>query len=449
MYKASKTHKTDARSLKSKAAKRGAQSKAAVLVDNRSMPSAFSASTAPIQAKTAIKHSSKEITWEGAKGIVGVKVDADLDPKDKVTGSAVADSQSYTGIDSLVSKYNAGWARGHLLNHDLGGKGIPQNLYPITSGANRRHANYVEYRVKDALAAANASGVGDKVHYSVEVKGTPSDSQFVCDWQYQSKDGVPKVAYGGVDSEGHVVVSSKLKGRPSKDKEQPNSDPYSNSIAAPVTTHVIWPHGDYKGHDAPQSNRITWEDSAFLPGSLLAKEANPNYSFVSGQMTAEQSAEVERKRLERKRKTYKADCQRAVSRSFVFEVARSVYRELKDRELLPSGGKPETQIKALLRRKFKPVMSALLNDIAVFVDNCDFSQSNEDEEMASLTNSAMVSTLSTQIKSQGFYNTKCNELKQKLPIIAETYLRSSRAKSFRSDASKGLPKKRTRSERQY
>ena len=59
--------------------------------------------------------------------------------------------------------------RGHLLNHDLGGFGVEENLYPITSGANKKHTNNVENHVGDELNNASIAGNGAGVYYSVKV----------------------------------------------------------------------------------------------------------------------------------------------------------------------------------------------------------------------------------------------------------------------------------------
>jgi len=207
----------------------------------------------PLQLKTDIKHTSTNMTWKNATGKVGVKVEATLDPQEKVLGSAVGGQDGYTDIDKVVSKYNGGaWARGHLLNHDLGGSGVPENLFPITSGANKRHANYVEYRVKDALSVAHKAHsddnrVEDTVYYKVEAKGTPSDAQFVCEWQYQDKDGDAKdPGVEGVDPSGKWVVPSKLKG-PNDGLSSPVVDPYHNSKNAGAIKNVVWHHGAEKG----------------------------------------------------------------------------------------------------------------------------------------------------------------------------------------------------------
>lgn len=269
----------------------------------------------PAQLKTDIKHTSTNMTWKNKSGVVGVKVEATLDPQEKVLGSAVGGQEGYTDIDKQVSKYNGGaWARGHLLNHDLGGSGVPENLFPITSGANKRHANYVEYRVKDALSAANQAhikdnDVKDTVYYKVEAKGTPSNAQFVCEWEYQDKDGNQKdVGVEGVDSEGKWVIPSKLKG-PNDGGSAPVVDPYHNSKNAGAKKAIIWHHGNRKGIKS-DSDKVTWEQQENDPGNILSQfDMNlGGYGYADGNMTTEERIEAQKEAIARKMETLEKHC---------------------------------------------------------------------------------------------------------------------------------------------
>jgi hypothetical protein len=66
------------------------------------------------------------------------------------------------------------WKAGHLLNADLGGPGVAQNLTPLTIKANRAHSTY-ENRIKNALTVAwrlSQNGTDPYwygIHYTVEV----------------------------------------------------------------------------------------------------------------------------------------------------------------------------------------------------------------------------------------------------------------------------------------
>lgn len=58
--------------------------------------------------------------------------------------------------------------KGHLLNDNLGGKALDNNLYPITKEANGSHLHYAENLVKSTLWESRKG-----VYYKVAVGGTP------------------------------------------------------------------------------------------------------------------------------------------------------------------------------------------------------------------------------------------------------------------------------------
>lgn len=60
--------------------------------------------------------------------------------------------------------------KGHLLNDNLGGPGIAQNLYPITALANKNHEAYVESWVKQKVNLQ-----GHWVYYRVQVKNVSTE----------------------------------------------------------------------------------------------------------------------------------------------------------------------------------------------------------------------------------------------------------------------------------
>lgn len=293
----------------------------------------FSNSIAPAQLQTSINHTSTDLTWKNKTGKVGVKVVANLDPDDKVTGSAVGGKDMYTAIDNEVSKYNNGaWARGHLLNHDLGGKGVPENLFPITAGANKRHANYVEYRVKDALSVAKEANkvedVNDQVYYKVEVRGNPSDAQFVCDWEYQDKDSAAKESDALPNSKGSWVIPSKLRGPGGGDN--PPGDPYFNSMEFPASKPVIWHHGDSKGGQAVDTTKVNWASQDEAPSAVLTDEQRlaGGYGYADGEMTDEEKAALQAERLKAKMATIEKHCKDKIATSIKQSVTYNIYTTL-------------------------------------------------------------------------------------------------------------------------
>ena len=95
----------------------------------------------------------------------GGTMHANLDPADSVKGSTPAGQESMMANLRMRYGYKGnGLVRGHLLNHDLGGKGIPENLFPITAEANHIHRDSVETPTKEMLYK------GYDVVYKIEAK---------------------------------------------------------------------------------------------------------------------------------------------------------------------------------------------------------------------------------------------------------------------------------------
>lgn len=97
----------------------------------------------------------------------------------------IPDSHSLTGTQPGSSKLhddfmnelnrrhpNVGFIRGHLLNDNLGGPGLWDNMFPISSEANKHHLNRVERPVKRLLIRQYEyypGGTRSIVHYRVSV----------------------------------------------------------------------------------------------------------------------------------------------------------------------------------------------------------------------------------------------------------------------------------------
>lgn len=143
-----------------------------------------------IQMDTSISHTTSTVKVSGKDFTVGVAMNALLDPDDAVKGSATGPNWDWMKV--LRGTYpKAGVVRGHLLNHDLGGYAVPENLYPISTKANADHSANVEQNVKAALSAADAVTGGSKpiIPYNVTVKegaNAPETAAFLCDWKDES-----------------------------------------------------------------------------------------------------------------------------------------------------------------------------------------------------------------------------------------------------------------------
>lgn len=145
-----------------------------------------------VQRKTDIRHTTQSFSYvppnklseknpSKATQTVASTMEAWLDPNDPVVGSAPGDDQTDM-MTSLKARYNLKphqLVKGHLLNHDLGGYGVAENLFPITKQANGEHLAYAEYSVKEALSVARSGTDGiDGVYYYVNAIGPLDDESF-------------------------------------------------------------------------------------------------------------------------------------------------------------------------------------------------------------------------------------------------------------------------------
>lgn len=140
----------------------------------------------PIQRQTVIEYgplTNFTYQWgpkksDKASGKVATSMHAQLDPADPKAGTDTGGSNAFdTLFQALEAHTNSTWVRGHLLNHDLGGLAIYNNLFPITTAANGEHYQEVEKNVKHWVAN------GCEVTYDVDAhqRGDSPDGVFVCD----------------------------------------------------------------------------------------------------------------------------------------------------------------------------------------------------------------------------------------------------------------------------
>jgi hypothetical protein len=164
--------------------------------------------------KTKIVHTTSHVNVTGVKNKgevtkheVGKKMVARLSPTDPVLGSAT--DVNWTWMQALRRDHpNANIIRGHLLNHDLGGFGIPENLYPISTKANHIHSVDVEQHVKQLLYNQLLSPEPKMVNYSVQVSEDkqfdPANAKFNCRFYVEGKSPktVPVESHLGTDHGG-------------------------------------------------------------------------------------------------------------------------------------------------------------------------------------------------------------------------------------------------------
>lgn len=112
---------------------------------------------------------------------VGRKMEAYLDLSSPIKGSAPGDDQKPM-MSALKTRYgkrltSSCFVRGHLLNDNLGGFGLKENLFPLTATANDLHKSRVENFVKEYLYSPTATYRKPGLYYKVEVDSQFDDTQ--------------------------------------------------------------------------------------------------------------------------------------------------------------------------------------------------------------------------------------------------------------------------------
>ena len=128
----------------------------------------------PVQRKTIIENCGQPCKYgplENVKTVaVGHRMNAWLDPEDNIRGQSANVNASQDGLMAHIKNIYPLAAgpmsvKGHLLNDNLGGTALDNNLYPISKGANGKHLSTAENYVKTAVWKNKKA-----VKYSVEVE---------------------------------------------------------------------------------------------------------------------------------------------------------------------------------------------------------------------------------------------------------------------------------------
>ncbi|MCR9171023.1 MAG: DNA/RNA non-specific endonuclease [bacterium] len=122
-----------------------------LIIDNRSRNpvQAVMNGAAVAQLETKISYKgTQDFTYANQTDKVGKEVDAYLDPAYPVQGTDTTGADQTALMHALPTSGGKKWVKGHLLNHDLGGRAIAWNLFPITSHANSEHYHEVEKPIK-------------------------------------------------------------------------------------------------------------------------------------------------------------------------------------------------------------------------------------------------------------------------------------------------------------
>ncbi|WP_034292936.1 hypothetical protein [Herbaspirillum sp. RV1423] len=216
--------------------------------DRAGVKPALQAKSGVAQLETVITHRAGSINFGGKNWAVGKKMEAKLDPFDPVKGTATGDN--WTWMQSLSRTLKDKMIRGHLLNHDLGGFAVPENLYPITHRANMDHKHKVEYPLKRALQKLHEKyeddeegAAKDRLLYDVTVIGEVENAKFHID--AKTEEGNKPVP--GVD--GYDVVSTPKKKTPISKHTDPGAK-----------VPPDWYHGDRRHGIAGVGERKEMED---------------------------------------------------------------------------------------------------------------------------------------------------------------------------------------------
>lgn len=137
-----------------------------------------------VQRVTKIKYFPRDFDYvnKGApeKEVVGIKMEADLDPQDPIKGSEPGDGVQFGIMSSLKNSGIKRMIRGHLMNGQMGGLGIAANLFPITAHANSKHKSYMENYVKGQLYEEKKNPLQRHIYYNVQV--VPQSKPHAAGW---------------------------------------------------------------------------------------------------------------------------------------------------------------------------------------------------------------------------------------------------------------------------
>jgi hypothetical protein len=114
------------------------------------------------QMETKIRNTPQPYTYNSKhdKVDVGKKMEAWLDEDEPIKGQEAAVNASQEELMMRLRKKYLGkqykkkaghFVKGHMLNDNLGGTALNENLFPITVMANKQHLSYVENKVKARL----------------------------------------------------------------------------------------------------------------------------------------------------------------------------------------------------------------------------------------------------------------------------------------------------------
>ncbi|WDE09538.1 eCIS core domain-containing protein [Thalassomonas haliotis] len=160
----------------------------------------------PVKDKTpgiSLKSNVINVPGAAAGDTVSTGMTADPVGPDKIgKGSEPLGSALKVVMGKLITapeqKNPSKYIKGHLLNHNIGGPGTGQNMYPITAEANKNHNTSIEEKVKGWVEKqsywiyyqVNVAGISENiVHANQKHPDNYINSKFVCKAYIRNTDG--------------------------------------------------------------------------------------------------------------------------------------------------------------------------------------------------------------------------------------------------------------------
>lgn len=206
---------------------------------------------------------------------VGREMDATLDPEDPITGSS-ASGETHVHmhlLHYLKNKWGSSIIRGHLLNDHLGGLSVEENLFPISSNANKEHLNKIERFVKGLVYRKVPEDV-PAVHYRVAVFNEDNTQKFD---EFHPRTffhcEVAEELEGGINA-AYDVLSDISDNTSNPDCIGPfctDTDPYSNNISR-------W--GTSPSNLAARPAEATDYTLTRSSGEAMAQVCSPDFPFI-------------------------------------------------------------------------------------------------------------------------------------------------------------------------
>lgn len=206
---------------------------------------------------------------------VGREMEATLDPEDPITGSS-ASGETHVHmhlLHYLKNKWGSSIIRGHLLNDHLGGLSVEENLFPISSKANKEHLNKIERFVKGLVYRKVPEDV-PAVHYRVAVFNEDNTQKFD---EFHPRTifhcEVDEELEGGINAAYDVLsdISDNTSNPDCIGPFRTDTDPYSNNISR-------W--GTSPSKLAARPAEATDYTLTRSSGEAMAQVCSPDFPFI-------------------------------------------------------------------------------------------------------------------------------------------------------------------------